>query len=168
MRVKHILSFGIAPAADKNAGASGVFGGPHIGVAVSNKKRLAGIDAGKAASGKYHLWRGFAALTFFIRAVRTVKGGLDASAVFLNPANDSFMSFPEIAPVDKTPIDSRLVADQNDAYVFAVEVFERFEGILVKADFFQAFYIIGPVHIQNAVPVHEDKTTVFRLGAIKP
>ena len=163
------MSFPVfAAAADENTGASGVFGGLHIRFSVSNKKCLAGIDAAKSAGGKYHVRSGFAAFTFFIRAMRTVKGCLNASAVLLHPPDDSFMHSPEIAPGDKTPIDSRLVADQNDAYVFAVEVFERFEGVLVKSDFFQALYIIGPVHVQNAVPVQEEETAVFGLGAIEP
>ena len=160
--------FGIALAADANAGASGVFGGLHIGVIIANKKRAIRSDACKSASGKYHVRSRFAALTFFIRAMWTVKGGLNASHVFLHPPNDSFMHFPEIAPVDETPIDSRLVADQNDADVFAMEVFERYECILVKANFFQVLHIIGPVRIQNAVTVQEEETALFRLGATKP
>ena len=168
VRVRHILLFGIAAAADANAGASGVFGGLHIGVAVADKKRVAGTDACKSASGKYHVRSGFAAPTFFVRAMWTVKGGLNTSAVFLHPLNDPFMNSPEIAPVDKTSIDPRLVAHQYDGDIFAMEVFERFEGIPVKGNFFQALYIIGPVHIQNAVPVHEEETAVFRLGAVKP
>jgi hypothetical protein len=95
----------------------------------------------------YHGWCGFAALTSFIRTMWTVKGGLNTCAVLLHKANDSFMHCPEIAPANKTPIDPRLVADQNDADVFVAEVFERFESIPVKANFFPALYIIGPVHI---------------------
>ncbi len=98
---------GIAAAADANAGAPGVFGGHHIRLMISNEKCLARVDAGKSASGKYHGRRRFTALAFFIRTMRTVKGGQNTSAVFLNLPNDSFMSFPEIVPVDQTPIDSR-------------------------------------------------------------
>ncbi len=168
MRVRQILLFSAAAAADANAGASGVFGCLHIGVTIANKKRAAGTDACESASGKNHVRSGFAAPTFFIRAMWTVKGGLNTSAVFLHPPSDPFMHSPEIAPVDKAPIDPRLVADQYDGDIFAMEVFERFEGILVKANFFRALYEIRPVNIQNAVAVHEEETAVFRLGAVEP
>ncbi len=160
--------FGLAAAADANTAASGVFGGNHVRVAIPNEKCLVRVDTGKSTGGKYHPRGRFTALTSFIRTMRAVEGGCNTAAVLLNPPNDSFMSSPKIAPTDKTAIDSRLVADQNDPDIVSVEVFDRFESIPVKAYFFKALYIIGPVHIQNAVPVQKEEAAVFRLGRTKP
>ena len=160
--------WGIAAAADPNSGAPGGFGGPHIRLTVSNEIRLAGVNAGKSASGKYHGWCGFAALAFLVRSVGAVKGRRNTPAAFLNPPNDSFMGFPEIVPVDQTPIDSGLVADQNDAYIFTIEKLERFESVLIKANFFEALYIIGPVYIQYAIAVQKEEPAIFRLGRTEP
>jgi len=159
---------GIAAAADSNAGAPRVLGGPYIRLMISNEIRLLRANAGKPASGKYHGWRGFAALASFIRTVGAVKGGQNAPAVLFNVPNDSFMSFPEIVRVDQTSIDSGLVAYHNDPYVVAVEKLERFESVLIKANFFKALHIIGPVHIHYAIPVQKEEPAVFRLGRTEP
>jgi len=160
--------WGIAAAADPDSGAPRVFGGPHIRLMISNEICLVRVNAGKSASGKYHGWRGFAALAFFIRTVGAVKGGQNTPAVFLHLPNDSLMSFPEIVPADQTTIDPGLVADQNDPYAVAVEKLERFESVLIKANFFNAFHIIGSVDIQYAVPVQKQKPAVFWLGGTEP
>jgi hypothetical protein len=100
--------------------------------------------------------------------VGAVKGGQNTTAVFLNVPNDSFMSFPEIVRMDQTSIDSGLVAYQNDPYAVAVEKLERFESVLVKANFFKVLYVIGPVYIHHAVPVQKKEPAVFRLGTTEP
>jgi len=168
LRGGDICLWGIAAAADPDSGAPRVFGGPHIRLMISNEICLVRVNAGKSASGKYHGWRGFAALAFFIRTVGTVKGGQNTPAVFLHLPNDSLMSFPEIVPADQTTIDPGLVADQNDPYAVAVEKLERFESVLIKANFFKVLYIIGPVYIQYTVPVQNEEPAVFRLGRTEP
>jgi len=135
---------------------------------ISNEICLSRVNAGKPASAKYHGWCWFAALAFFIRTVRAVKCGQNTPAAFLNVPNDSFMSFPEIVRVDQTPIDSGLVAYQNDPYVVAVEKLERFESVLIKANFFKVLYVIGLVYIHYAVPVQKEEPAVFRLGTTEP
>ena len=80
------LKVGVASATDPNARAPGIFRCLHVRFMISDEEGLPGIDVGESASGKYHGRGGFAALAFFVRTVRTIKGGLNTPAIFLDLA----------------------------------------------------------------------------------